>query len=317
MHGDPLRLSALVMGALLACAAAAPLSASVSSFNRELDVLHRLPLATCDELRPLLTEAFAAQVPPCTLARLFQSIASEHGTFLGATVTTPPQFVLEYEHATILGTIQLDESGRIAGLWLQGATTTARADTLGGTTHSEATVFAAAPLCARSKTVTTLTTTGTFGLAAFLVGGYVRDRRRTRGKTITVAYAAIVILALNLVTLAFSPRSYEVRPDAIVIKFLLHSITIPASTIEEVSLVTPEQLRGGARSLGSGGMWGFLGAFSSQELGQFQRFSTSVEQETMIRGRKTYLISPADPAAFLASAQRLVRSRAGAERDGA
>jgi hypothetical protein len=114
----------------------------------------------------------------------------------------------------------------------------------------------------------------------------------------TVVQALFMLLVLG--SYAYSPRSYAISGDALVIKRLIRNIRIPLDSIREVRPGTRDDLTGGIRLWGSGGMFGYYGLFNTGSLGKSTWYVTDRSRTVIVRtATKTLVLSPDDVQGFL------------------
>lgn len=127
--------------------------------------------------------------------------------------------------------------------------------------------------------------------------------RRDSTVRILLVGAGSFILVCLAASLLLKVRGYEVTPSQVVAKFGFSSREFPISEIESVTL-QPNALRGSRRDMGNGGLWSFLGSFSSPELGKIRAY-VSDTRKTVVMKMPEYAVvmSPGDPAAFIAAVE--------------
>jgi len=87
-----------------------------------------------------------------------------------------------------------------------------------------------------------------------------------------MAVAIAIFAGLLLSTYSYSPLGYSVRDGALVIHRPWKPVVIPLEEIRAVQLVAPEEVRGGLRAFGVGGLFGYYGLFFYPRLGGYVRF---------------------------------------------
>lgn len=107
-------------------------------------------------------------------------------------------------------------------------------------------------------------------------------------------------LALLLVY-AFSPRSYSIDRDSILVHRLAGNVRIPLDGVRQARMATPEDFAGRIRLIGSGGMCGYYGIFWTASLGKSTWYRAHRKNAVVVvTDSGTTLYSPDDPEAFLA-----------------
>ena len=116
-----------------------------------------------------------------------------------------------------------------------------------------------------------------------------------------------IILPLVLVlTWLFHPIKYVVDGSSLIIKKPLGSIKIPLREIREVSKIDRGGILAGFRLFGSGGLFGYFGAFRFRDHGTVSMWATDKNKLVFIRTDfKKYVISPDNVVEFLEETARL------------
>jgi Bacterial PH domain len=105
----------------------------------------------------------------------------------------------------------------------------------------------------------------------------------------------------------FQVRGYTVGPGGLQIHRLLWITRVGLEGLKEV-LRDPEAMRGSLRLLGNGGLFSFTGLFRNRTLGMYRAFVTDPRRAVVLRlPRRTVVVSPADPEAFVREVQEVVR----------
>jgi len=125
---------------------------------------------------------------------------------------------------------------------------------------------------------------------------------------VVVAVHNLVTACLSLLVLAmcvaYSPRGYVVRGRSILVKRLAGTVRIPLDGVREARRATPDDFRGCIRLWGSGGLFGYYGVFSTNNLGKSTWYVTNRSNSiVVITDAKTLLFSPDDTDAFLTAIQ--------------
>ena len=121
------------------------------------------------------------------------------------------------------------------------------------------------------------------------------------------AVIPVIILPLVLVlTWLFHPMKYINDGTHLVIKKPLASIKIPLKDITEVSKIDRSGILAGFRLFGSGGLFGYFGAFRFRDHGTVSMWATDKSKLVLIRTNfKNYVISPDNVVGFLEDNARL------------
>lgn len=126
----------------------------------------------------------------------------------------------------------------------------------------------------------------------------------TNTSTDTTALLFVLFPAI-IITWGISPQYYLVTDSAVVIKRPLGNINLPVEKIDGITTVDRKDLGMSLRLLGSGGLFGYLGLFTSTVIGKHQRWCTNKENLVLIECKgKKILISPSDPLEFVQNVNR-------------
>jgi len=108
------------------------------------------------------------------------------------------------------------------------------------------------------------------------------------------------------ITWLFAPRGCLVSREGIVIRRAVGSFTIPAAEVESVELVG--RVRPGIRLAASGGLFGWFGLFTLKDGGTAKVYATRWDRMVRIQttGGDPYLLSPAEPEAFVGTANKVL-----------
>ncbi len=117
-----------------------------------------------------------------------------------------------------------------------------------------------------------------------------------------VFIAAIIPLFIAL-AYAYSPKSYVLLGDAIVVKRLIGDVRVPRSEIREIRAGVPDDFTGVVRLWGNGGLFGYYGLFRTSKLGKCHWYATDrSKMVVVVTADKTLVLSPDDRDSFLAAA---------------
>ncbi|WP_395803128.1 PH domain-containing protein [Daejeonella sp.] len=111
---------------------------------------------------------------------------------------------------------------------------------------------------------------------------------------------AILLLSVYLICWYLKPLRYEIKSDQIIIHRLIKSVRIKRYDIENLTLIDKDKLSGTIRTFGVGGLFGWYGKFSNNELGDMTWYLTSRDKPILIisKAGKKILISPDDAEGF-------------------
>ncbi len=112
---------------------------------------------------------------------------------------------------------------------------------------------------------------------------------------------------------AYAPAAYEVDDRGITIhRKKVHPVHLPWSDLADVREVNLQGTRT-MRVAGVGGLYYFGGLFSNSKLGRFYTSVTDFKHAVFLEGRgvRSWMISPADPAGFVAAVREKLTPPAG------
>ncbi len=110
---------------------------------------------------------------------------------------------------------------------------------------------------------------------------------------------SLLVLAISV---AYSPRSYVLEGQSIVVRRFAGAARIALEGIREARRTTSEDLRGCIRLGGSGGLFGYYGLFRTAKLGKCTWYVTDRRNSVVvITNKQTALFSPDDTDGFLSA----------------
>ena len=104
----------------------------------------------------------------------------------------------------------------------------------------------------------------------------------------------------------FAPRGYLVSPEGITIRTLVTSYVIPKSKIKRVEIV--EDVKTGVGLMWTAGLCGYAGLFALADGSTAKVYATrwNLMVRILTTGGDPYLLSPAEPEAFVEAVNRMV-----------
>ena len=129
----------------------------------------------------------------------------------------------------------------------------------------------------------------TGGLAAILIVA----------AAVTAGPGSLVILAILLVAAAFAIRGYSVMDGRLLVHRLGWSNKFDLSELVSAE-VSPGATMGSLRTMGIGGLFGFVGHFHNEILGSYKAFATNeLNTVVLVFGDQTIVVTPDDPEEFV------------------
>jgi hypothetical protein len=119
-----------------------------------------------------------------------------------------------------------------------------------------------------------------------------------------------ILIVLLFASVLLRIRGYEVTADSIRIRYGFSGSEVALSEITEVSR-DRQALSGSTRSAANGGLWSFLGEYTSPTLGDLHVYVSDPSRLVLLKLKKgAVVVSPDDPERFVQE----VRSRKGVAR---
>jgi hypothetical protein len=158
--------------------------------------------------------------------------------------------------------------------------------------------FPAAPwpgtLKATSWIATAVLGAASYALVKAIPGGARHHSAETFG-----TFMAFVPLLIALVAVLYVVTAYDVEGAELRVRRLLWPTRVPLEGITR-AWHDPEALKGSIRIFGNGGLYSVTGLFQSRRLGRYRAFVTDPSRAVVLKlPKRTVVISPADPEAFL------------------
>ena len=116
----------------------------------------------------------------------------------------------------------------------------------------------------------------------------------------------ISLLSVTLfITFLYAPLGYEINPQNISIIRRVNSFVIPRSEILSIEPLSDDEMGRAWRLFGNGGMFGYIGWFSSSKQGRMRWFVSQRKNYIAItlQNHKKYIVSPDDVDGFMQAMQ--------------
>ena len=105
-----------------------------------------------------------------------------------------------------------------------------------------------------------------------------------------------VLVAICLFCALFSPMSYELTNESLIIHRLFSDITIKRKDILTVREVSKSDMLLTARIFGVGGLFGYFGRYSNHKIGKLNMYATRRNNTVLVEtGNKKIILTPDDP----------------------
>jgi Bacterial PH domain/Protein of unknown function (DUF3093) len=133
------------------------------------------------------------------------------------------------------------------------------------------------------------------------------------GRHLLTVPALCVVVLYVWVWLRFRPTRFVVYPDRLEVRWPLKRRSIPRKDIAEVRLIDKRALHsaiGWGMRVGAGGLWGGFGWLWTQRRGIVQMYISRTDGFVWIErvGDRPWLITPAQPAAFVRALSRVSKN---------
>jgi len=112
-------------------------------------------------------------------------------------------------------------------------------------------------------------------------------------------WGSAVIVGILIVVAAFAVRGYSVMDGKLLIHHLGWANKFDLSKLSKAE-VSPGVTMGSARTMGIGGLLGFVGYFRNEILGSYKAYATNeLNTVVLVFGSETIVVTPDDPEAFV------------------
>ena len=112
-------------------------------------------------------------------------------------------------------------------------------------------------------------------------------------------WGSAVIVGILIVVAAFAVRGYSVIDGKLLIHHLGWANKFDLSKLSKAE-VSPGVTMGSARTMGIGGLLGFVGYFRNEILGSYKAYATNeFNTVVLVFGNETIVVTPDDPEAFV------------------
>lgn len=121
--------------------------------------------------------------------------------------------------------------------------------------------------------------------------------------------ASLGVIAILVLTAAFSVRGFTVRPGELLVHRLGWATKVPLAGLVSVE-AEPDATAGSIRLFGIGGAFAFVGKFRNETLGNYRAYVTDPDLCVVLDfGSEKLVVTPDSPARFVDAATRAANSR--------
>ena len=142
----------------------------------------------------------------------------------------------------------------------------------------------------------------TIGITILFIGIAIGPKLFSKSGNTEIPIVLIIILFLTYgISYGFSPKSYEINENSLVINRLFKSVIVNRSQIKNVIKLEDGKLSWSIRTFASGGLFGYFGTFWNKEFGNMTWYATRRDKAVMIitNSNKKIILTPAETDKFI------------------
>lgn len=118
----------------------------------------------------------------------------------------------------------------------------------------------------------------------------------------------IVVLSIILIPALYCPIRLSINNEKIVLKRIVGNIEINLKNVHSVSIVSNREINNSIRTFGSGGLFGYLGQFRNNLIGNYTMYATEKQNLIYINTTKgKYIFSCSQPHEFIELANKKIK----------
>ena len=96
------------------------------------------------------------------------------------------------------------------------------------------------------------------------------------------------------------PIRLKANDEKITVRRLFGSLEMPLNEVIETKRISKSEIDGSIRTFGSGGLFGYLGRFKNDKLGNYSMYATELNNLILVRtNNKNYVFSCSHPQEFI------------------
>jgi hypothetical protein len=152
----------------------------------------------------------------------------------------------------------------------------------------------------------------TIGITILFIGIAIGPILFSKSENTEMPIVLIIILFLTYgISYGFSPKSYEINDNDLVINRLFKNVIIHRSQILNVSKLENKKLSWSIRTFASGGLFGYFGIFWNKEFGNMTWYATKKDKAIMLitSNSKKIILTPDDIDQFINEFYKLEKNR--------
>lgn len=110
----------------------------------------------------------------------------------------------------------------------------------------------------------------------------------------------IILLTTVIVGVGYMPIRLKANDEKVTVRRLFGSLEIPLNEVIETRRIFKSDINGSIRTFGSGGLFGYLGRFKNDRLGNYTMYATELNNLILVRtSNKKYVFSCSRPQEFV------------------
>lgn len=118
----------------------------------------------------------------------------------------------------------------------------------------------------------------------------------------------IIILSIILIPSMYTPIRLSINNEKIVLKRVIGNIEINLNDIKSVTLISNREISNSIRTFGSGGLFGYIGQFKNNILGNYTMYATEKKNLMYINTKKgKYIFSCSKSHEFAELANKKIK----------
>ena len=142
----------------------------------------------------------------------------------------------------------------------------------------------------------------TIGITILFIGIAIGPKLFSKSENTEIPIVLIIILFLTYgISYGFSPNSYEINENSLVINRLFKRVIVNRSQIKNVIKLEDRKLSWSIRTFASGGLFGYFGTFWNKEFGNMTWYATRRDKALMIitNSNKKIILTPDETDKFI------------------
>jgi hypothetical protein len=132
------------------------------------------------------------------------------------------------------------------------------------------------------------------------------------GSLIIHPFLLLLIIVAYIGSYVFAPTGYALTEDGLLIQRIAKNVLIKYSDIAEVRLMPGNEILGGIRLFGVGGLFGYYGIFYNPEIGRYTAYATRANNRIFIQTKagKKIVITPDDTSLANSLSEKISQEKA-------